>query len=69
MDNLEKAIRALILINLRAIEQPEQVMILSAAGYKPAEIGEMLDIKANTAAKTLQRAKRGNPGGEKAKAK
>jgi DNA-directed RNA polymerase specialized sigma24 family protein len=59
MDALEKAIRALVLINLRDLEQPEQVKILAAAGYKPAEIAELRGIKANTAAKTLQRAKGG----------
>lgn len=57
MENLEKAIRALVLINLRGVEQPEQVKLLAAAGYKPTEIGELLGIKSNTAAKTLQRAR------------
>lgn len=57
MEGLEKAIRALILINLRELQQPEQVKLLASAGYKPAEIADMLGIKANTAAKTLQRAK------------
>jgi DNA-directed RNA polymerase specialized sigma24 family protein len=64
MDDLERVIRALILIQLRSVEQPEQVKLLAAAGYKPAEISEMLGVKANTAAKTLQRARKG---GDRAK--
>lgn len=58
MEALEKAIRALVLVNLRGIDQPEQVKILASAGFKPAEIGDLLSIKANTAAKVLERARK-----------
>jgi DNA-directed RNA polymerase specialized sigma24 family protein len=59
MDNLERSIRALILVQLRELDSPEQVRILGSVGFKPAEIAEMLGIKADTVKKNLQRHKGG----------
>lgn len=67
-DTLEKAIRALILIHIRELDAPEKVRILGSVGFKPSEIAEMLDLKANTVAKNLQRQK-GADSGKKASKK
>ena len=69
MESLEKAIRALILIQIRGISTPEQVKLLASAGFKPTEIGEMLGVKANTASKVLERERKGGKSDKAAKTK
>jgi DNA-directed RNA polymerase specialized sigma24 family protein len=39
-------------------ERDDQLMLLEALGYKHAEIGEMLGMKANTVSKAVARLKK-----------
>jgi IS30 family transposase len=48
---------------VRGLEESEQIRVLSAAGYSPAEIGALLDKRPGTVsvALTRQRQKTGSP--------
>ncbi len=45
---LEKTLRALLLVNLDSMKQKEQIVILDKAGFGPSEIATVIGSTSNT---------------------
>ncbi len=45
---LEKTLRALLLVNLDSLKQKEQIAILDKAGFGPSEIAAVIGSTSNT---------------------
>jgi DNA-binding CsgD family transcriptional regulator len=58
IERLDRIADLMALTLVRGMEQEEQIRILSAAGYAPAQIGAFLGIRPNTVSVTLSRARK-----------
>lgn len=56
----ERISNLLALLLITGKPQPEQISLLSAAGYSPSEIARLLDTTSNTVSVTLSQRRRGN---------
>lgn len=52
---LDRIANLLALLYVRDLEQPEKIRVLDAVGYTPAEVGALLNEKANTISAALYR--------------
>lgn len=58
LDHLARLTNVVALSAVRGLDKQEQVVLLSSAGYQPAEIATLLSMNPNTVRTTLHRSKK-----------